>query len=135
MVEKILLIVFVGVFLSAFSLRNAIVMKRTGRPVRSGDRLVSLSIVLSACCFTAAILSCSDRLYPFMGKIAFVRNGVLSVAGFFLFATGIVLIWIVSGQLKDSWGVGVREDQNTMLVKSGVYAYVRNPYFLSLIHI
>ena len=42
-----------------------------------------------------------------------------------------MLVGIISAQLKDSWRVGVHEDQKTTLIKDGVYAYVRNPYFIS----
>jgi protein-S-isoprenylcysteine O-methyltransferase Ste14 len=48
-----------------------------------------------------------------------------------LFGVSIILGAIFSAQLKDSWRVGVHEDQKTTLIKDGVYAYIRNPYFLS----
>lgn len=66
-----------------------------------------------------------------MGKIAFLKNYFISYAGLLLFGISIILCWIISAQLKDSWRVGVQEDQKTVLIKDGVYAYVRNPYFLS----
>jgi len=33
--------------------------------------------------------------------------------------------------LRDSWRVGVMEDQQTDLIKGGIYSFSRNPYFLS----
>jgi len=33
--------------------------------------------------------------------------------------------------LKDSWRVGVLEDQKTELVTTGIYRFTRNPYFVS----
>ena len=33
--------------------------------------------------------------------------------------------------LKDSWRVGVLEDQQTDLIEGGIYSFSRNPYFLS----
>ncbi len=35
--------------------------------------------------------------------------------------------------LKDSWRVGVLENQKTELITTGIYAYSRNPYFVSYI--
>ena len=33
--------------------------------------------------------------------------------------------------LKDSWRVGVLEDQKTELITSNIYRFTRNPYFVS----
>ena len=33
--------------------------------------------------------------------------------------------------LKDSWRVGVLEDQQTSLIETGIYGFSRNPYFLA----
>jgi len=35
--------------------------------------------------------------------------------------------------MKDSWRVGIIEDDKTELVTTGIYKYSRNPYFLSYI--
>ena len=66
-----------------------------------------------------------------MGAICFLRTPLISYAGIVLFGISIILVGIISAQLKDSWRVGVHEDQKTTLIKDGVYAYVRNPYFIS----
>ena len=39
--------------------------------------------------------------------------------------------WFVSAHLKESWRVGIHEDQKTELIIDGIYRYVRNPYFIS----
>ena len=39
--------------------------------------------------------------------------------------------WFISAQLKESWRVGVHEDHKTELIQNGIYANIRNPYFLS----
>jgi protein-S-isoprenylcysteine O-methyltransferase Ste14 len=35
--------------------------------------------------------------------------------------------------MKDSWRVGILEDQKTALISPGIYRYTRNPYFVSYI--
>jgi protein-S-isoprenylcysteine O-methyltransferase Ste14 len=35
--------------------------------------------------------------------------------------------------MKDSWRVGVIENQKTKLIENGIYKFSRNPYFLSYI--
>jgi protein-S-isoprenylcysteine O-methyltransferase Ste14 len=39
--------------------------------------------------------------------------------------------WFASAHLQDSWRVGIHKDQRTNLIQSGVFKYIRNPYFLS----
>jgi protein-S-isoprenylcysteine O-methyltransferase Ste14 len=90
------------------------------------------SILLSAACFIITIGSvCSQRFFLKMENIASLDHKVFTYCGFALFFASIVYGWIVSGQLKDSWRVGVIDNQKTKLIKTGVYAYIRNPYFLS----
>ena len=131
MIEKTLLLILTILFLTAFFTRNHIVKRRTGQSIRTRDWLVVSSIVLSVLCFFITISSTSDRLYHLMGTISFLRTPLIAFAGIALFGISIILAWIISAQLKDSWRVGVHEDQKTSLIKDGIYAYVRNPYFVS----
>ena len=73
----------------------------------------------------------SKKWYHHMGAIPFLRHPIISFTGLFLFGAGIISGWIISAQLKDSWRVGVPENQITELIQEGVYAYIRNPYFLT----
>lgn len=119
-------------FLGAFFTRNLLVKKRSGHPVRSRDRMVTASIVLTTLCFFVIIFSTySKQWYHFMGVITFFRHPFISYVGIFLLGIGIISGWIVSEQLKDSWRIGIHKDQKTELIKNGIYAYIRNPYFLS----
>lgn len=131
MMEKILLIGLTVLFFVAFMTRNLLIRKRTGQIVRSLDRFVILSVALSILCFSTAILSTSESVYRFTGKIPFLRHPIVSSIGLGLLGISIILVWVVSAQLKDSWRVGVHGDQKTELIQDGLYAHVRNPYFLS----
>ena len=132
MIEKILIMILSGSFLVVFFTRNILVKKRTGQPVRSRNRIVIASIVLTTLCFFVVTFSTySKQWYHFMGAISFFRHPFISYVGIFLFGVSIISVWIVSEQLKDSWRIGIHEDQKTELIKNGIYAYARNPYFLS----
>jgi protein-S-isoprenylcysteine O-methyltransferase Ste14 len=131
MTEKILLIGLTALFIITFTTRNLLVWKRTGKSVRSRDRFVASSVVSSILCFVAVILSTNEPVYRYMGAISSIRHPFVSSIGLVLLGFSIILVWIVSAQLKDSWRVGVHEDQKTELIQDGLYAYVRNPYFLS----
>ena len=131
MIEKILVLILPLIFLGFFFSRNLIVKVRAGEPIRSQDRLVTSSIILSAACILLTILSVySESVYRFTGIISFMRLPLISYLGLALFGASIILGAIFSAQLKDSWRVGVHEDQKTTLIKDGVYAHIRNPYFI-----
>lgn len=132
MTEKILLLTLSVIFLGSFIRRNILVMKRTKQRVRSSDSLVRASIMLSTLCFLVPIVSAfSTKWYHHMGAIPSLRHPIISYAGLFLFGAGIITGWIISAQLKDSWRVGVPKNQIIELIQEGVYAYIRNPYFLT----
>ncbi len=132
MTEKILILIFSTLYLSTFITRNILVMKRTQQRIRSRDRLVTTSIIFSTLYFLVAIFSTfSEKWYHYMGSIKLPRSQLVSYSGFLLFGVSIVLIWIVSAQLKNSWRVGIAKNQRTQLISEGIYAYIRNPYFLS----
>ena len=132
MTEKIFILILPLVFLGTFILRNRIVKTRAGRPIRSLDRLVTSSIILSTACILLTIVSVFfEPFYQLTGVISFIRFPLIAYLGLVLFGVSILLGAIFSAQLKDSWRVGVHEDQKTTLIKDGVYAHIRNPYFLS----
>lgn len=131
MTERTILIILIVLYLCMFITRNIIVRKRTGQSIRKAGGLVGLAILLTTFCFTATLLSTSDKFYQFMGIIASLRNYVIIYIGFGMFLMSIILCWIFSSHLKDSWRVGVHDDQKTVLIKDGIYGYIRNPYFLS----
>ncbi len=131
MTEKILLIGLTALFIITFTIRNLLVRKRTGKPVRARDRFVALSVITSILCFAVTILSTNEPVYRYMGPIAPLRHPLVSFIGLTLLGFSTILVWVVSAQLRDSWRVGVHEDQKTELIQDGLYAYVRNPYFLS----
>jgi len=53
------------------------------------------------------------------------------VVGLGLLALNLIISAVSLMGLKDSWRVGVLEDQKTELVATGIYRFTRNPYFLS----
>jgi protein-S-isoprenylcysteine O-methyltransferase Ste14 len=130
--ELIILLALIIIYLTSFVSRNRRVKKRVKQNIRSRSVLVMFSVLLSTVCMIITIGSVySERFFLTIGCIGLLDKEVFTYCGFDLFFASTVFGWIVSGQLKDSWRVGVIDDQKTKLVKTGVYAYIRNPYFLS----
>lgn len=131
MIEKLAIIALPCIYLLTFIVRNIMVRQRIGQPVKAKDHLLLASIILSSSCFIITIASTTESFYRVIGGIYTLRSFALTVFGLVLFAVSIVLGWVISGQMRDSWRVGVQKDQKTTLIKDGIYAYVRNPYFLT----
>lgn len=132
MTEKILIILFPLLGIVTFVARNLIVHSRTQKKVKASDPLLTTSIILTILCILMTIVSThSEYWYEKMGAISFLRLDWISYVGLFLFGFNVILGWFISAQLKESWRIGVHQDQRTDLIKNGIYAYTRNPYFLS----
>jgi len=132
MIEKILIILFPLLFIVTFSIRGLIVQSRIKKKVRASSPLIATSVILTDLCFLITIASVySESWYQKFVVIEVFRSDWLSYVGFFLFGFSIILGWLISAQLKDSWRVGVHRGEKTELIKTGIYAYIRNPYFLS----
>jgi protein-S-isoprenylcysteine O-methyltransferase Ste14 len=56
---------------------------------------------------------------------------MIKYAGFALVSSGFILGILALIAMKNSWRVGIKYDQKTDLVTTGVYRFSRNPYFFS----
>jgi len=132
MTERVLIILLSLIYLGTFIARNLLVKFKTKQVIRASDPLLTASMISMSACLLVTILSTTtENFYFFMAPLSFLRLTTISYLGLFLFAISIVMGWIFSAQLKESWRVGVHDDQKTVLIKSGAYKYIRNPYFLS----
>ncbi len=132
MTERILIILLPLIFLGTFITRNLIVKAHTKKRIRASDPLLTASIILTNLCILMTIVSTySEHWYQPMGAILFLRSPIISYIGLFLFGISFIMGWFVSAQLKQSWRVGVHKNEKTELIQNGIYAYIRNPYFLS----
>ena len=132
MIEKILIILLPLIFLGTFITRNLIVKLRTKQAIKASDPIISATIILTnSCIFVTIVSTYSNHWYQFMGIVHFLRSPFISYIGLCLFAIGIVIGFYFSSQLKNSWRIGILKDQKIELIQDGIYAYIRNPYFLS----
>jgi protein-S-isoprenylcysteine O-methyltransferase Ste14 len=132
MTERILIILLPLIFLGTFIIRNSIVKAHTKQSIRAFDPLVKATMILTnLCIFMALISTYSESWYKLMGPIIYLRFPIISYVGFSLFGISIIMGWLFSAQLKESWRIGVPKNQKIELIQDGIYAYVRNPYFFS----
>lgn len=117
------------IFQFIFFAKNISLRRKLGMPVRGRNREANLSIVFfSLFIIVAVLLGLLDA--PFGTVNLITRTAALAVALALLAVNLFVGSASIIG-LRDSWRVGVLEDQQTDLVEGGIYRFSRNPYFLS----
>ena len=119
------------IFQGMFVTKNIILTRKIGKQIRGKNREATIAIAYFAFFICLALILSFFR-QP-LGTIHLINDRFAMILGVGL----IVLNLVVSGasllNLKDSWRVGVLEDQKTELVTSGIYRMTRNPYFVSYI--
>jgi len=117
------------VFQGMFVMKNIILRQKTGKQIRGKNREATISIAFFVL-FIGVATGISFLKQPY--------GGVQLLNSFLAMTLGLALLFlnlIVSGaaliNLKDSWRVGVLEDQKTELISTGIYRFTRNPYFVS----
>jgi protein-S-isoprenylcysteine O-methyltransferase Ste14 len=132
MAEKIVITLLSLTFLGIFITRNIVVKTKVKQRVRASSLILNASVIFTAMSIFAAIFSVySDGIYRLMGILFYFKSPIVTYAGLTLFGISIAMGWFISAHLKESWRVGIHEDQKTELIIDGIYKYVRNPYFIS----
>jgi protein-S-isoprenylcysteine O-methyltransferase Ste14 len=102
--------------------------------VRGKNKEASISILLFTITIIIAITSLlseylNELFIPFP---VFAKDYLIIVGMFFLFLN-LIVSFLALMQMRDSWRVGIKEDDKTDLIIGGIFKVTRNPYFLSYI--
>jgi protein-S-isoprenylcysteine O-methyltransferase Ste14 len=117
------------IFQGVFFVKNISLRRRLGVPIRGRNREATMSVVFIALfILISLLLGLFDA--PFGTFNLLTRTGALTITLALLSMNLLVGAASLTG-LKDSWRVGVLEDQQTDLIEGGIYSFSRNPYFLS----
>ncbi len=137
--HKIYLLGFVTlIFLLVFVVRSFLLWKRTGiNPWFLKDSKGFITIIFKTIAFIAFL---SVTIYVFGGKwyeylmpIWYLENQIIRNIGWVIIHLSLVWIFIAQLQMKDSWRIGIDEENKTELVTNGLFQYSRNPIFLGVI--
>jgi len=112
-----------------FFAKNILLRRRLGKPIRGGNREANLSVV-----FVSIFIALSVLLGLFnthLGMVHLVARSTALAIALALLTVNLLVGAVSLAGLKDSWRVGVLEDQETELIEGGIYRFSRNPYFLS----
>ncbi|NNK80396.1 MAG: isoprenylcysteine carboxylmethyltransferase family protein [Flavobacteriales bacterium] len=135
-----LFIFFIAYFFLVFFLRSYLLWKKTGvNPLtfNKGDDahgyngkvfgFISL-LELVVVSIHAFVPSWQDHLLPFW----YLQYDTLEFIGWILLILSLIVVWIAQSHMRDSWRIGIDEENKTELVTTGFFSLSRNPIFLGI---
>ena len=120
------------VYLLAFFVRNIKTYINVKRSIRGKSGKLTLSVIISTIVYLVALANVFfPEIRNIAGQIAFLEFTALQYVGYGVLSLAMIIGLLALYELSDSWRVGIRPEQKTDLVTTGIYAWSRNPYFLS----
>jgi protein-S-isoprenylcysteine O-methyltransferase Ste14 len=130
----IIIISHLFLFESMFFIKNILLSKKLKVSVRGKNKEASISILLFTITIIIAIASLlSEYLNELFIPVPVFAKDYLIIVGMFFLFLNLIVSFLALMQMRDSWRVGIKEDDKTDLIMSGVFKITRNPYFLSYI--
>ena len=125
-------LIIITIYLAAFFIQNI----KTYFSIKQSIRGTSLKLTISLTLSTIIYLLTFGMLFFSTLEEILVRFSILNTIAFDLLGLVMITLALFIGlaalyQMKNSWRVGIKYDQKTQLVTSGIYSISRNPYFLS----
>ncbi len=118
-------------FIAAFAIRNIRTYLATRQSIRGSSKKLTFSVLISTSIYLLIIGRLTFIKPEWILEADFQVFEWLQLPGLILLTFGFLLGILALMSMKNSWRVGIKYDQKTELVRSGVYAFSRNPYFLS----
>ncbi len=131
MIEKIYLAMILVFFILAFAVKNIRTYLSTRQSIRGKSTKVTLSILLSTIIYGLILLRIVVLDPDWILEIDLPGCPAARFIGLILISAGFILGVMSLIAMKKSWRVGIRYDQKTELITTGIYRISRNPYFLS----
>ena len=130
-IQKSYLILILVFFILAFAIKNIKTYLSEKQSIRGRSFKLSMSILLSTSIYLLLLLRLSGLDSRWLLEIDLSAYPILNILGLLLVSIGFVLGLLALKAMKNSWRVGIKYEQKTDLVSSGIYRLSRNPYFLS----
>ena len=130
MVERLYLAAVLVFFILAFAVKNIKTWLATRQSIRGKSVKVNASIFLSTAIYALILLRLIFNQPAWLVEFSF-SSTLPGNVGVVLVSVGFVLGILALVSMRNSWRVGIKHEQKTELITSGIYRISRNPYFLS----
>lgn len=131
MIEKLYLGLILVFFILAFAIRNIKTYLATKQSIKGKSTKLTLSIFISTMIYLLILLRLTLLKPDWIFEFNSIFAEKLKYFGFGLVSLGFVLGILALITMRNSWRVGIKYEQKTDLVDTGIYRISRNPYFLS----
>ena len=136
----ILFIYFLIYFFLVFVLRSFLLWKKTGvNPLtfnRGDDAHGYNGKVFGVISFIELIVVSIYAFMPYLDKYLlpfwYLENESLQYVGWALLILSLIIVWLAQSNMRESWRIGIDEENKTELITSGFFAFSRNPIFLGI---
>lgn len=136
-----LFIFFIVFFLLVFVLRSFLLWKKTKiNPLTfnkgddahgfNGKIFGIISIIELA---TVSIYAFVPSWHKYLLSFWYLENDNLVYVGWTLLISSLVFVWFAQSSMKESWRIGIDEENDTKLITNGLFKISRNPIFLGVI--
>jgi len=129
MIEKAYLGLILIFFILAFAIRNIKTYISTKNSIRGKSLKLTISVLISTIIYCLIFLRLTLLKPKFLFEIDLPTG--LNTIGLVFVTVGFILGILALIAMKNSWRVGIKYDQKTDLITTGIYRISRNPYFLS----
>ena len=75
---------------------------------------------------------CSKLGISFLLPFWYLENDTLIYIGWALLVLSLLFVWFAQSNMRESWRIGIDEENKTELVTNGFFAISRNPIFLGI---
>ncbi len=126
------ILVIIVIYLITFFLRNLRTYLNVRKSIRGRSKKLTTSLFLSSIIYLLIFIQLFN---PTFNKILIVIDSLqldwVQYFGYFLIFVALIIGLAALFEMRNSWRVGIKHEQKTELVTTGIYSISRNPYFLS----